>query len=152
MFIYIYATQLMRTKPKNFYMRNYQSFTATCYNGYNANKRHCGVDIYQLCVILKNSRTIETMLINIYKQNSKDRITWLCDDNWELPNQISELEKWLIENSKSLPKSDYVIDIGFDVRPTATGGGAVISINLMKLMSEKGFELYLSEYPNQLSE
>ena len=92
------------------------------------------------------------MLINIYKQNSKDRITWLCDDNWELPNQISELEKWLIENSKSLPKSDYVIDIGFDVRPTATGGGAVISINLMKLMSEKGFELYLSEYPNQLSE
>lgn len=91
------------------------------------------------------------MPINIYKQNSKNRIAWLCDDIWELPNQISELEKWLIENSKSLPKSNYVIDIGFDVRPNATGGGSVISLRLMKLMSEKGFELYLSEYPNQLS-
>ncbi len=91
------------------------------------------------------------MPINIYKQNSTDRIAWLCDDIWDLPNQISELEKWLIENSKNLPKAEYVIDIAFDIRPDATGGGSVISLELMKLMLEKGFELYLSEYPNQIN-
>lgn len=92
------------------------------------------------------------MPINIYKENSTDRIAWLCDDIWDLPNQISELEKWLIDSSGSLRKDKYVIDIAFDIRPNATGGGCVISTELMTLMVEKGFELYLSEYPNQLTE
>jgi len=90
------------------------------------------------------------MPINIYTENSYESIAWLCDDIWDLPNQISELEKWLIENCKILPKADYVIDIGFDVRPNSTGGGAVISSKLMRLMADKGFDLYLSEYPNNL--
>jgi len=90
------------------------------------------------------------MPINIYTENSGARIAWLCDDIWDLSNQIAELEKWLTENCKTLPVKDYVIDIGFDVRPNANGGGAVISSKLMKLMADKGFDLYLSEYPNQL--
>jgi len=90
------------------------------------------------------------MPINIYTENSGARIAWLCDDIWDLSNQIAELEKWLTENCKTLSVKDYVIDIGFDVRPNANGGGAVISSKLMKLMADKGFDLYLSEYPNQL--
>lgn len=92
------------------------------------------------------------MPINIYKQDSTDKIAWLCEDIWDLPNQISELENWLKHNTDNLPKYDYVIDIGFDIRPNATGGGAVINSEILKIMSEKGFELYLSEYPNQIKE
>lgn len=92
------------------------------------------------------------MPINIYKQDSTDKIAWLCEDIWDLPNQISELEDWLKNNTDNLPKSDYVIDIGFDIRPNAAGGGAVINSEMLKIMSEKGFELFLSEYPNQLNE
>ena len=90
------------------------------------------------------------MPINIYNENSMAKIIWLCDDIWDLPSQIGELEKWLIEHSDTLPKADYAIDIGFGIRLDATGGGTVISSKLMKLMADKGFDLYLSEYPNQL--
>ena len=92
------------------------------------------------------------MPINIYKQDSTDKLAWLCEDIWDLPNQISQLEDWLKNNSDNLVKSGYIIDIGFDIRPNATGGGAVISSEMMKIMNEKGFELFLSEYPNQLNE
>jgi hypothetical protein len=92
------------------------------------------------------------MPINIYNQKTTDRLALLCDDIWDLSNQISELEKWIMENVESFPKSDYVIDIGFDIRPDATGGGAVINSDLMRLMADKGFNLYLSEYPNQLND
>jgi len=92
------------------------------------------------------------MPINIYKQDSTEEIAWLCEDIWDLPNQISELEDWLKNSTDNLPKSDYVIDIGFDIRPKATGGGVVISSEMIKIMNEKGFELFLSEYPNQLNE
>jgi hypothetical protein len=88
-----------------------------------------------------------TMPINIYSKKSTDKIAWLCDDIWDLPNQIEELENWLTKNCKTLPKADYVIDIGFNIRPEANGGGSVISSTLMKLMADKGFDLYLSEYP-----
>lgn len=91
------------------------------------------------------------MPINIYKQDSTEIIAWLCENVWDLPNQISELYIWLKNNTDKLPKSDYVIDVGFDIRPNATGGGAVINLEMLKIMSEKGFELYLSEYPNQLN-
>ena len=92
------------------------------------------------------------MPINIYEQDSANAIAWLCDDIWDLPNQIAELEKWMVENINSLPKSKYVIDIEFDIRPDANGGGAVISSNIMRLMADKGFDLHLSEYSNQLKD
>jgi len=92
------------------------------------------------------------MPINIYNEDTTDRIAWLCDEVWDLPNQISELEKWIEDNAKSLPKAHYVVDVGFDIRPDANGGGAVIDSKLMRLMSKTGFDLYLSEYPNQIND
>jgi len=32
------------------------------------------------------------MPINIYKQDSTDKLAWLCEDIWDLPNQLSKLE------------------------------------------------------------
>jgi len=101
-------------------------------------------------VFTSNFRKIKNMPINIYIENSSAKIAWLCDDIWDLPNQIAELEKWLTENCKTFPKGDYVIDIGFDILPNSNGGGVVLSSKLMKFMADKGFDLYLSEYPNQL--
>ena len=90
------------------------------------------------------------MPITIYKENTTEIIACLCDDIWDLPNQISELEKWLKEKSKKLPKAKHIIDIGFDIRPDANGGGTVLSSKCMKIMSENNFDLFLSEYPRQL--
>jgi len=89
------------------------------------------------------------MPINIYENISKKEIDYLCKNDWDLPKQIFELEKWIEKNINKFPKSEYVIDIGFNIRKDTTGGGAVITNNLMKKLIEKGFEIYLSEYPNE---
>lgn len=87
------------------------------------------------------------MPINIYKTNDgRDQIAWLCDDNWDISFQISELEKWLIENENLIEPAGYVADVGFEVRKEATGGGAVVSVVMMRIMADLGMELFLSEY------
>ncbi|GET21534.1 hypothetical protein [Prolixibacter denitrificans] len=92
------------------------------------------------------------MPIKIYRQKTNEEIAWICNGVWDLPNQIIELGKWLESETKLLQKDEYVIDIGFDIQPNSTGGGAVIDSKLMKMMADKGFDLYLSEYPNQLKD
>ena len=42
------------------------------------------------------------MPINIYKRKNIEKITCLSDDDWELPSQIYELEKWLKENELNI--------------------------------------------------
>lgn len=82
------------------------------------------------------------------KEGEKGRsLGGLCDDEWELPAQIEELEKWLVQNHGNLPKGSYVADVGYSPRPGAAGGGAVISTQAMSIMVAIGMELYLSEYP-----
>ena len=89
------------------------------------------------------------MPINIYNQKNIEKIAWLCDDDWELPSQIYELEEWLKKNESNIPPGDYVADIGFDIRKDATGGGGVLTIKSMAIMIKLGIELYLSEYPSK---
>jgi hypothetical protein len=88
------------------------------------------------------------MPICIYNEESDDRdkIGKLCDDEWELPGQIYELEEWLKVNQKLLPKGRYVADVGFRLRKDATGGGAVISTEMIQMLNNLGMEIYLSEY------
>ena len=59
--------------------------------------------------------------------DSKEEIAWLCGDNWDLAAQMSALEAWLSANQSQVPASRYIADIGFSVRPDASGGGAAIS-------------------------
>jgi len=92
------------------------------------------------------------MPINIYNRTSDEQLDWLCDDVWDLPNQIDTLEKWLKSKGANFAKSSYVADIGFNIRKEATGGGAVLSSESMKIMGDIGMDIFLSEYPNTQSE
>ncbi|MCF2904819.1 hypothetical protein L0666_07455 [Octadecabacter sp. CECT 8868] len=74
-------------------------------------------------------------------------IAWLCDDGWELPAQLFEFERWLEKDGTNLPKGSYVADIGFSLRPDATGGGAILSVSAMQTLVKVGMEVWLSEYP-----
>jgi hypothetical protein len=67
-------------------------------------------------------------------------------DEWELPGQIHELEQWLKANHDKIPPGKYVADIGFQIRREATGGGSVISSEMIQLLAKMGMEIYLSEY------
>lgn len=87
------------------------------------------------------------MPIVIYRtKQPTDKLACLCDDFWELPIQVSELEKWLDENKNKITPDDYIADIGFTQRGDACGGGAALSPESMGIMAEVGMWLYLSEY------
>jgi len=93
------------------------------------------------------------MPINIIDYtNSKEgekgnALAQLCVGKWEMPEQIETLEIWLNENKNKLKPGKYIADIGYSPREGALGGGAVLTIEAMKIMVETGFDLYLSEYP-----
>ncbi|PSR56127.1 hypothetical protein AHMF7605_22780 [Adhaeribacter arboris] len=87
------------------------------------------------------------MPINIYNEANYESIDFLCDDVWDLPNQIDSLENWLRIEGKNLPKGSYVADMGFDIRKDASGGGGVLNAESMKIMGEIGMNVYFSEYP-----
>jgi hypothetical protein len=86
------------------------------------------------------------MPINIYIQDTGEKLDWLCDQDWDLSTQIDTLETWLRKKGKALKSSKYVADIGFDIRKDATGGGGVLSSKSMTIMGEIGMDVYFSEY------
>lgn len=75
-------------------------------------------------------------------------VAWLCDDDWELPVQLFEFERWLKEKGKDLPKGKYIADIGFRPRPDAFGGGGTLSVSSMQILVMVGIEVWFSEYPS----
>ncbi|MCK7599193.1 hypothetical protein M0G74_18120 [Microbulbifer sp. CAU 1566] len=89
------------------------------------------------------------MSIYIRRESDNERIAWIARDEWELPAQVEGLEKWLIENEEKLPSASYIADIGFSMRENACGGGAILSVRAMSIMSKLGIKLYLSEYPDE---
>ena len=90
------------------------------------------------------------MPVAIYRVTPKgqknEKIAWLCDGNWRLPDQAEALEAWLTQNSATLKPGHYVADIGFTQRKDASGGGAAISPEMMRTMADLGMSLFLSEY------
>jgi len=88
------------------------------------------------------------MPINIYIEDSGEKLDWLCDEVWDLPAQIDALETWLLNKGKALKPSKYVADIGFDIRKDATSGGGVLNSKSMAIMGEIGMDVYFSEYPS----
>lgn len=88
------------------------------------------------------------MPIDIYRDDaSNERVAWLCDDNWRLPDQAEALEARLIQMRNVLEPGHYIADIGFSPREDALGGGAAISPEMMRTMAGLGMTLFLSEYP-----
>lgn len=86
------------------------------------------------------------MPIDIYIDDNYQRIDYLCEGVWDLPNQIDSFEKWLSTKGVSLPKGSYIADIGFEIRKEAVGGGAVLNSESMKIMGNIGMDVYFSEY------
>jgi hypothetical protein len=86
------------------------------------------------------------MPIKIYKMPDKEELAWLCDDVWTLPPQIKALHAWL-KRQKKLNRGDYIADVGFQWYQDASGGGSIISTEMMNVMSKYGITLFLSEYP-----
>ena len=74
-------------------------------------------------------------------------IAFLCDDDFELPNQLVELRNWVLSFGVALEQGEYSVDIGFSPRDGAAGGGESIPVEVLKVMAEKGMALYFSEYP-----
>ncbi len=85
------------------------------------------------------------MPIKVTDENNNE-VAWLCDETWELPEQIKSLDKWLSEEGHKLHKGNYAADLGFSPRQGASGGGCVVSKESMQIMLAIGMELYLSEY------
>jgi len=71
----------------------------------------------------------------------------LCEDEWEIPKQITALEDWLNQNMGKIQKGHYVADLGYSPREGALGGGVALSTETMEMMVSIGMELFLSEYP-----
>lgn len=76
-----------------------------------------------------------------------EKVAWLCNDDWQLPSQVYELEEWLKINVTRFPKSEYVADIGFVSRGEFGGGGAALTIECMDMLVSIGMEVWFTEYP-----
>ncbi len=93
------------------------------------------------------------MPIIIYKRvpdKKNEHIADLCEGCWALVDQMEALENWLNEFGSNLPIGDYVADVGIVNRTNfenGFGGGAAFPPQAMRIMSEKGIWLFLSEYP-----
>lgn len=78
---------------------------------------------------------------------TRQEITWLCGDDFELTNQLVELRKWVLSFGINLEPGEYSVDIGFSPREGAAGGGEFISVDVLKVLAAKGMTLRFSEYP-----
>ena len=77
----------------------------------------------------------------------------LAPGEWKLEPQVKALEAWLRQHEGRLdPQARWSADIGFGHRREATGGGPVISCELMRLCVGANLDLYLSEYGIDISE
>ncbi len=64
-----------------------------------------------------------------------------------MPVQIKSLDAWLSNKGRKLPTGKYTADVGFSPREGASGGGAIVTTESMRIMVDIGMTLYLSEYP-----
>ena len=90
------------------------------------------------------------MPVNIYRVTPEgqddEEIAWLCGDDWLLWRQIGALSQWLEKSGASLPPAEYVADVGFCWRRSASAGGPVLEAHTLRRMADLGMSLYLSEY------
>jgi hypothetical protein len=75
-----------------------------------------------------------------------ERVAWLCDDCWRLPDQGEALVAWLADQGAGLPSGEYRADIGFSQRYDASGGGAAFPPEALRQMADLNMTLWLSEY------
>ena len=87
------------------------------------------------------------MPILIFNNDTGDDVDFLCRDEWNLPIQVDELQKWVRNSVNIIEHGNYIADIGFCWRRNSSGGGPVIDYEFMKDLLNIGVSLHLSEYP-----
>ena len=88
------------------------------------------------------------MPVNVFDEKRNETIDFLFEDDWGLPSQIYEFEEWLTENIGKFRNGNYCADIGYVKNEEAGGGGGVVTLKLMKMLTSIGMEIWLSEYPS----
>ena len=68
------------------------------------------------------------------------------------PVKWTYLKPGSMGKEKNLVPSKYVVDIGFEIREFASGGGAVLSAETMQILGKIGMDIYFSEYPSGTTE
>lgn len=86
------------------------------------------------------------MPINIYEQENSKRFQILSEENFELPDQLYDLENWIKDYSNLGKTKKYIADIGFKTRKNVSCGGDILEVNTFKLLAENGIEIHFSEY------
>lgn len=74
------------------------------------------------------------------------KVLGICNDSWDLKEQMSELEGWLKDNKDMFDKGNYYADIGFILRKDSTDRSTIVEVEFMKMLIEIGMELWFSEY------
>lgn len=93
------------------------------------------------------------MPIHIYfEDKERSEIAWLCDGEWKLPDQMKALLAWAEKQKGALKEGKKSADLGFAIRNDAAGGGAVLTAENMKMLSDLDIDLYLSEYSFDIDE
>jgi hypothetical protein len=90
------------------------------------------------------------MPVNIYsvtpEGQKRQRVAWLCADEWKLRPQSEALAAWLKTEGATLEPGRYVADIGFSWRRDACAGGPAFSPETLGHMAKLGMSLFISEY------
>lgn len=84
------------------------------------------------------------------RDQSKANYLELCPSSWDLRILIESLQVWLDSQPTHFAESvtgSWIADVGFAPRSEATGGGPILSLQLMKQCLCYNLEIYLSEYP-----
>lgn len=92
------------------------------------------------------------MPINIYNEITNEQVTSIGESDWKLPSLLDSLEKWITANNSALKKAKYIADIGFDIRPDASGGGGSLSAEILRKLSDANIDIHFSEYPGMIQE
>ncbi|WP_444891819.1 hypothetical protein ACJJIE_11875 [Microbulbifer sp. TRSA001] len=79
-------------------------------------------------------------------QKSKNYLK-LAKDDWNLISQFEAFESWLKTDAEDLdPNHEWIADIGFCPRDSASGGGPVITQEIMEICLSRRITIFLSEY------
>ena len=90
------------------------------------------------------------MPVSIYRirrpEQENEQVAWLCDDEWSLTPLGDALTVWLRENAAKLPVAEYVANLAFQWRRSASSGGPAFAPETLRQMADLSMSLLFSEY------
>lgn len=84
------------------------------------------------------------MPVKITHNDDEKEVDFLFPDTWDLAQQLHMLEEWALSSNNKLLPGNYTADLGFHYRHEAFGGGGHLSSDVLKIMGQKGIDLYFS--------